>query len=133
MLKEKIFDDLKSAMKSRDALKTSVLRMVLSAIKNKEIETKGRADSKELGEDDMLGIIKKEARKRKEAAEIYAKNNRPELAEKESSEAEIISRYLPGEMSAEEVAEIARQAIEEVNPQGVKDFGKVMGVAMKMV
>lgn len=133
MLKEKIFDDLKTAMKSQYSLKMSVLRMVLSVIKNEEIKARGKADGGKLDENDILGVIKKEARKRKEAFQIYAQNNRPELAEKELAEAEIISRYLPEEISADEIAKIARQAIEEIKPRGLKDFGKIMGAVMKQV
>ena len=86
MLKEKILDDLKSAMKSQNSLEISVLRLILSAIKNKEIEEKGMAEGGKISEDDLLGIIRKEARKRKEAIQVYAENNRPELAEKEEKE-----------------------------------------------
>ncbi len=127
-IKEKLFSDLKTAMKARDAIKVSTIRMVNSALKNKEIE-KGN----ELADTEVETIIASEMKKRREAAEQYAKGGREELAEKEKAEMAILIEYLPEQMSEDDVRKLVREAIEEAGATAMSDLGKVMkGVMPKL-
>jgi uncharacterized protein YqeY len=142
-LAEKIKDDLKNAMKAGQEFEAGVFRMLLSAFHNKEIEKKGKRAEPELSDDEIIEILSKEGKKRKEAAEIYNKGNRRDLAEKEVKELELIKKYLPEEMPAEEIEKIVKGAIERLGIKDIKDsegkpsasygasFGKVMAEAMK--
>ena len=125
-LLKKISDDIKSAMKSGDSFRLGVLRMVNSALKNKEIE-KGK-DSK-LTDEEVLQILTKEAKKRKEAAEAFMNGGRQEMAENEKKELAIIEAYLPKQMSREETAAMVEKALEGVSDKS--NFGLVMKEVMK--
>ena len=120
-LKERLNSDLKQAMKSGDNLRRSVLRLLLSAIKNAEIAK--RAD---LEEGDILGIVAKESRQRQESIDAFKQGNRQDLVAKEEAELAVLKEYLPQQMSRQEIIEAARQVIEEVGAQGPGDKGKVM-------
>lgn len=126
-LKDQLRSDLTVSMKARDQLRSSTLRMVLTAISTAEVAGK---EAKELGDDEVLTILGSEVKKRREAAEAFTQGNRPELAEKEMAEAEILSTYLPAQMSADEIAAIVTAAIEQTGAagEGMKAMGKVMGV-----
>jgi len=106
-------------------LKSDVLRMLKSSIKNAEIEKR-----KELLPEEIMAILSKEVKKRKEAAEMYKKGGRQDLAEKEESENEIINTYLPEKISEEEIRKVIIKTINETKPSGPADFGKVMGLVM---
>ena len=131
MLYQKIKEDLNEALKSGDTLRISVLRMVLSSFHNKEIEKKGKNQNSELTEEEIIEVLKREAKKRKEAIETYLKGNRNDLADKEKKELEIIIAYLPKQLSEEEIKKIVQEAIQKLGAQSEKDFGKVMGFLMK--
>ena len=120
-LKQKLMDDLKQAMRSRDKLRLSVIRLVMSAVKNTEIAR--RAD---LSDTDILGVIAKEARQRQESIEAFKEGNRHDLVAREEAELAILQEYLPEQMTREEIIAAARQVIEEVGAQGPGDKGKVM-------
>src|SRR3989338_8891179 len=109
MLKQLIFSDIKDFMKSGDQNKVGVLRLVLSAIKNKEIEMKPKLGDLEMPEDVVLAVIMTEAKKRKEAAEIFKQSGRNDLAEKEQAELAVIQAYLPKQLSREEVEKEVNQ------------------------
>lgn len=130
-LKERINKDLIQALKDKDELKLGTLRLFSAAVHNREIEKKGRGEEIELTGDELLEILRREVKKRKESIEIYAKGHRPELAEKEGKELKILENYLPAQLDAIAVEKIVHEAIETVKPAGPKDFGKVMGEAMK--
>ncbi len=130
-LKEKLNTDLKDAMKSGDSFRTGVLRMLSSILHNKEIEKKGKGLKPALSEEEVIEVLAKEAKKRKEAMEISSKAGRADLSEKEAKELEIIKKYLPEQLGEEEVEKIVKAAIEKVGVKDVKDFGKVMAEAMK--
>jgi uncharacterized protein YqeY len=130
-LAEKINRDLIQAMKNKEELKTGTLRLLSAGIHNREIEKKSKSGSPDLSEDDVLEVLRREVKKRKEAAEIYRKGNRPELAEKEESELKVLEAYLPAQLDADAVRKIVEEAIAAVKPEGAKDFGRVMGEAMK--
>lgn len=131
MLHQKLTDDLKDAMKSGDNFRTGVLRMLLSALHNKEIEKKGKGQEPVLSDDEIADVLFKESKKRKEAGEIYLKAGRADLSEKELKELEIIKRYLPEQLGEEEIEKAVKAAIEKVGAKDIKDFGKVMAEAMK--
>jgi len=131
MLYQKIKEDLNEALKSGDTLRISVLRMVLSSLHNKEIEKKGKNQNPELTEEEIIEVLKREVKKRKEAIETYLKGNRNDLADKEKKELEIIIAYLPKQLSEEEIKKIVQEAIQKLGAQSEKDFGKVMGFLMK--
>lgn len=130
-LHQKISDDLKDALKSGNQTKISTLRMVLSSLHNKEIEKKGKGQGLKLSEEETIGVLMSEAKKRKESIEAYLKSNRNDLADKERKELEIITVYLPKQLSEEEIKKIVQETIQKIGAQSEKDFGKAMGLLMK--
>lgn len=130
-LQQKINDDLKGAMKSGDEFGVGVLRMLTSSLHNKEIEKRGKGQDLILLEEEIIEILSREAKKRKEAAEIYRKGGRNDLAEKEDKEINIIKKYLPEQLSEGEIEKVVISAIEKIGANDIKELGKVMGEAMK--
>ena len=128
---QRINNDLKDAMKAGDNFKVSALRMFLSVFHNKEIEKKGKGLEPALTDEEIIEILGREAKKRKESAEIYIKGGRQDLAGKESGELEIINKYLPEQIGSEEIEKIVAAIIEKTGAKDIKNFGKVMGEAMK--
>ena len=120
-LKQKLTDDLKQAMRDRDKVKLSVIRLVMAAIKNAEIARQATVDDA-----DILGIIAKEARQRRESIEAFRQGNRQDLVAQEEVELTLPQGYLPQQMSREEIIAEARRVIEEIGAQGPGDKGKVM-------
>jgi uncharacterized protein YqeY len=131
-LKDQLHADLTTSMKARDALRTSTLRMVLTAITNAEVSGK---QVKELSDEDVLTVLGAEAKKRREAATAFADGDRPELAEKETAEAEILAEYLPEQLGADEIAAIVTAAVESSGAagEGMKAMGRVMGLVTPQV
>lgn len=135
-LKEKIQQDLNEALKSREELKTSVLRLLSSVILNKEKDKRyksGKAEDAPLTDEEIIDVISSESKKRKEAAELYEKGGRQELAKKEKSELEILRKYLPEQLSEEELKKLVKEAISKTGAKEQKDMGKVMGELMPKV
>jgi len=116
-----IQDHVKDAMKAGDRLKLSTLRMLVAAIKQKEIDTRS-----DLSDDDIISIIEKQMQQRLEAAEQYEAAGRNELFEKESQEAEILKAYLPEKMGEKEVKEMIEKIISEMGGISMKEMGNVM-------
>ena len=112
---------MKEAMKSKDSVKLGTIRSVISAVKNQEIDLK-----KELSEEEILTIISREVKKRKEAAVLYEKGNRPELKDKEIQEMKILQTYLPEQVSEKDLRRRIQEVIDETGAEGMKDFGKIM-------
>jgi len=121
VLKQKLNDDLKQAMRAGDKARTSVIRLVLAAVKNAEI-----ARQADLDDGDILGIIAKEVRHRGESIEAFRQGNRQDLVAQEEAESAILQEYLPQQMTREEIIAEARRVIEEIGAQGLADKGKVM-------
>ncbi len=121
-LKQKLSGDLKQAMKGGDKVRRSVIRLVIAAIKNAEIARQAALDD----DTDILGIIAKEARQRRESIEAFKQGNRQDLVAQEKAELAILNEYLPRQMTREEIIIAARQVIEEVEAQGLDDKRKVM-------
>ncbi|HEY4499565.1 MAG TPA: GatB/YqeY domain-containing protein [Candidatus Paceibacterota bacterium] len=127
-LSQRIMEDLKSAMKAGNAELLGVLRMLHASLKNKSIDKKGKGQSEELTDEDVIEVLGKEAKKRKESAEAFINGGRTDLAEKEKKELAIVEAYLPKQMNAEEV----RAAVEKII-SGLSDtsnFGLVMKTVM---
>jgi len=120
-LKQKLTDDLKQAMRDGDTVKRSVIRLTMAAIKNAEI-----ARQTTLEDADILGVIAKEVRQRKESIEAFKQGDRPDLVAKEEAEMAVLEQYLPQQMTREEIIAEARKVIDEVGAQGLGDKGKVM-------
>lgn len=129
MLLERINRDYIEAKKNRDILKESVLNLLKSNIKYKEIEAKSKG--KTLEDSDIIDLIKQEIKKRKESIELYKQGQRQELVEKESLELKILQEYLPEQLSEDEIKAFIEKIIGNIGAVGMKDFGKVMKEAMK--
>lgn len=128
-LQTRIEQDMKEAMRGKEELRLSVLRMIRASIQNRAIEK--RAKGEELTEDEVVATVRSEGKKRRDAVEGFTAGGRPELAEKERRELAIIERYLPQEADDAELGVAVKAAIEEVKPAGPKDFGKVMASVMR--
>lgn len=122
-MREKIINDMKDAMKSQDKEKLAVLRMVKGAMQLEEISKK-----QELNDEDVIGVIAKQIKTRKESIVEFEKGNRADLVEKTQAEIKILETYMPEQLSEEEVNKIIDEAIEQVNPQAPSDMGKIMGI-----
>jgi uncharacterized protein YqeY len=131
-LKDQLRADLTTAMKARDEVRSSTLRMVLTAITNAEVAGKA---SRELSDDEVVGVLTSEAKKRREAAAAFAEGGRQESADKERAEAAVIADYLPEQLTEAEVADLVTAAIEQVGAagEGMRAMGKVMGVVQPQV
>lgn len=127
----KIEQDLKDALRAGEQLRLSVLRMLFASIHNREIEKRTKAGSPGLDDEEILGVLRQELKKRKDAAEGFEKGGRSDSAAKEREEARIIQTYLPQEISEEELERIVREVISGFGAVTGKDFGKVMGEVMK--
>ncbi|MBU3922991.1 GatB/YqeY domain-containing protein [Patescibacteria group bacterium] len=125
MLKENITQDIKKAMQEKNALLLSVLRGVIAVVKNREIEKK-----KELDEDEIIQVISSEAKKRKDSIEQFEKGGRQDLVEKEKQELEILQKYLPEQMSENDIKKEVELAIKESGAVNPSDTGKVMSILM---
>ena len=120
-LNDRLMADLKDAMKQRDELRVSAIRMARAAITNERIEKQ-----KELDDNEIVAVLSRLVRQRRESIEAFSKGNRPDLVAKEQRELEILLSYMPAQMSRDEIAEAARAAIAQVGATGTADFGKVM-------
>ena len=131
MLKKKLQEELKQSMLGRTELKTSVLRMLLSALNYYEIQ-KGGAGY-EATDEDVLSVIQKEAKQRRDSIEEFKKANRMELVDKETKELEMLQAYLPRQMSEEEIKSLVKDAVNQTGAKTIADMGKVMGILMPKV
>jgi uncharacterized protein YqeY len=128
-LKSKLQDDLNSAIKERDELRSSTLRLTLAAITKEEVAGKQK---RELSDDEVLKVITKEAKKRREAADAFAQGGRAESAEREKAEGEVLAAYLPQQLSDEELERIVTEAVGEARAAGAEG-PRAMGAVMKIV
>ncbi|MFF7759355.1 GatB/YqeY domain-containing protein [Streptomyces griseorubiginosus] len=128
-LKSKLQEDLNAAIKGRDELRSSTLRMTLAAITNEEVAGK---EKRELSDDEVLKVITKEAKKRREAADAFAKGGRAESAEREKAEGAVLAEYLPKQLGDDELNAIVAQAVEEAKAVGAEG-PRAMGAVMKIV
>jgi uncharacterized protein YqeY len=129
-LKDRLNDDLRTAMKGRDELTTSTLRMALSAVRN--VEVSGSA-ARDLSDDEVLGVLTKEAKKRREAAAAFGDAGRVDQAAKETAEGAILDRYLPAQLSDDDVAELVKGALTAGGFTGKAQMGPAMKAAQAAV
>ena len=126
-LREKIDSDYKNALKSKDKNKISTYRLILSGIKDLDINNRSGPNKKDTDEEDIKKLLKKMIKQRSESIEVYKKNNRNDLLEIEENEVNVLSEYLPKQMSEEETISICKQIIEKTGASSIKEMGKVMG------
>lgn len=128
-LKSKLKEDLTAAIRARDELRSSTLRLTLTAITKEEVSGK---TARELSDDEVQKVIAKEAKKRREAAEAFEQGGRPESAEREKAEGELLDAYLPKQLTDDELGAIVAQAVEEAKAAGTEG-PRAMGAVMKIV
>jgi uncharacterized protein YqeY len=129
-LKEQLRADLTTAIKARDELTAATLRMVLTAVTTEEVAGK---QARELTDDDVLRVLGREAKKRRESIEAFVGANRPELADRERAEAAVLDRYLPAQLDDAEIAAIVAAAVAQTGAAGPKAMGQVMKVVQPQV
>ena len=146
VLKEKIREDLTTVLREKKELELSVLRMLLSAVNNKETEKKTKIwkakpelspeeikKEAQLTDEEIFEVIASEIKKRKESIELFEKGKREDLVDKETKEKEILEKYLPEQLSEEEIKKLVKEAIEKIGAKEIKDMGKVMAELMPQV
>ena len=126
-LKETIENEYKNALKAKDKSKISTYRLILSSIKDLDITNRSGPNKKETDDEDIKKLLKKMVKQRAESIEIYKKNNRTDLLEVEQNEHDILTSFLPKQLSEEETKKICEQIISKTGATSVKDMGKVMG------
>jgi len=124
-LEDKIRENLKESLRQRDKARASILRLVLSEMKNAEI-----AQHQPLNDDETVGIIGREVKRHRESIELFKKGNRNDLVAQEETELDILMEYLPKQMSRQEIVSVAQQVIAEVGAKEIRDKGKVMSQLM---
>jgi uncharacterized protein len=127
-LKDKLMDDLKTSMKSKDKVRKDVVTMVRSAVKQKEVD-----ERVELDDQDIIEIISKQVKQKRDAIEDFKKGERDDLVQLTENEVEILLEYLPEQLSEEELTELVKTAIAEVGATSMKDMGKIMGSLMPKI
>lgn len=145
-LKEKIKQDVNEALKAKEELKASVLRLLVSAIQSRETDKRTKIwkqkpdmDSaklekeSQLNEEEIIEVVSSEVKKRKESIAAYTQGGRKELADKEAAELVILKQYLPDEIPEEELRKLVKEAIEKSGAQSIKEMGKIMGILMPKV
>lgn len=130
-LRTQITESLKTAMKAKDSIRVSTLRLVQAAIKDRDIAARSRDQQEGCGETQILEILAKMVKQREESANIYEKAGRLDLAERERAEIEVISEFLPKQMSEDEINRAARDVVNELEAVSLKDMGKCMGLLKK--
>jgi len=129
VLEEKIFNDYRQAMKSKDALRSSALSFLRSQMMNAAIEKR----KKNLDDAEVIAVIKKQVKQRQDSIEQFKKGNRLDLVEKETGELEILQSYLPAQMSEEEINKVIDEVVVQIGAAGIKDMGKVMKEALARI
>ena len=130
-LKDKIDTDYKNALKSKNKIQISTYRLILSGIKDLDISNRSGPNKKDTNDGDIKKLLKKMIKQRSESIDIYKKNNRKDLLEVEQKESEILSGYLPKQLSEEETKKICTQTVSKIGASSIKDMGKVMGELKK--
>ena len=130
-LRDKLETDYKNALKSKDKNKISTYRLILSGIKDLDINNRSGPDKKETDENDIKKLLKKMIKQRSESIEVYKKSNRNDLLEIEEGEVNILSEYLPKQLGEDETRKLCSEIIEKTGASSIKDMGKIMGELKK--
>ena len=131
-LRDKIDNDYKNALKSKDKNKISTYRLILSGVKDLDINNRSGPNKKETDDEDIKKLLKKMIKQRSESIDIYKKNNRNDLLEVEQSEVNILSSYLPKQLGEDETKKLCSEVIQKLGASSIKDMGKVMGELKKL-
>ncbi|MFQ5940022.1 MAG: GatB/YqeY domain-containing protein [Alphaproteobacteria bacterium] len=126
MLRTRLNDALKSAMKAKDELAVSTLRLILAALKDRDIAARTKGETNGIGEDEILGLLGTMIKQRREAIAHYEQGGRPELAKREAEEIDVIESFLPKQLSDEEIQSVVQEMIAELGAGGLKEMGRVM-------
>lgn len=126
-MRTELNDALKSAMKEKDALAVSTLRLIQAALKDRDIAARTKGEPDGISDDEILGLLQSMIKQRRESIEAYKKGGRMELAEQEAGEIAVIERFLPKQLSEEEIADAVGEVLTELEATTLKDMGKVMG------
>ena len=130
-LREKIDDEYKNALKSKDKNKISTYRLILSGLKDLDIQNRSGPNKKDTDDEDIKKLLRKMIKQRTESIEIYKKNNRQDLLQIEENEVKIMSEYLPKQFNEDDTKKLCEQVINKINASSLKDMGKVMGELKK--
>ena len=130
-LKDKINDNYKNSLKSKDKIEISTYRLIISAIKDLDIANRSGTNKKETGDEDIKKLLKKMIKQRIESIDIYKKNKRQDLLEIEQKEFNILSSFLPKQMNDDEIKKICSEIVKSIGANSIKDMGKVMGELKK--
>jgi uncharacterized protein YqeY len=126
MFRTQLSDALKDAMRAKEVRAVSTLRLILAALKDRDIAARGKGQSDGIGEDAILDLLQKMVRQRRDSIELFEKGDRQDLADKEAEEIEVIQRFLPKQMDPDQVQAAVQEAIEELEAATIKDMGRVM-------
>ncbi|MFQ5774765.1 MAG: GatB/YqeY domain-containing protein [Kiloniellaceae bacterium] len=127
MFRTRLSDALKDAMKAKEQCAVSTLRLILAALKDRDIAARGKGNSDGISEDEILEMLRKMIRQRQESIEMYQKANRQDLVDKETAEIEVIERFLPKQLDEDEMRGAVSEVIDELKASTIKDMGRVMG------
>tara|TARA_Y100000816_G_C25893559_1_gene466168 strand:+ start:124 stop:582 length:459 start_codon:yes stop_codon:yes gene_type:complete len=130
-LREKIETEYKSALKSKDKPKISTYRLILSGIKDLDISNRSGQNKKDTDDSDITKLLKKMIKQRSESIEVYKKNNRDDLLKIEQEEVQVLSEYLPKQLSEEETKKLCQELINKLEANSIKDMGRIMGELKK--
>lgn len=130
-LKDKVDNDYKKVLKAKDKAKISTFRLILSSIKDLEISNRSGPNKKVTDNEDIKKLLKKMIKQRSESIEIYKKNNRQDLSEVEEGEVQVLTSYLPKQLSEEETNKVCKETIKKIGANSIKDIGKIMGELKK--
>ncbi|MGA0395508.1 MAG: GatB/YqeY domain-containing protein [Rhodospirillales bacterium] len=126
MLRARLNDALKEAMMNRDTLKTNTVRLIVAALKDRDIAARGKGKTDEISEDEILSMLQSMIKQRNESIKLYQQGGRTELAEQEQAEIDVINEFLPEPLSEDETLEAIKEAIKSVGATSLKEMGKVM-------
>lgn len=128
MLREKLNESLKQATKAKDSCAVATIRLILAALKDRDIAARTKGDGDVISDDEILSLLQTMIKQRRESSDLYTKGNRAELAERELKEIAIIQSFMPEQMSEDDIAAAVASVIEELGVSGLKEMGNVMGV-----
>lgn len=126
MLRSRLSDALKDAMKSKDERALTTVRLIMAALKDRDIAARGKGNTDGISEDDILSMLQSMVKQRHESIKMYEDGNRPELAQREAEEITVIKRFLPAQLSDGEMAEAIKEVLSELEASTLKDMGPVM-------
>jgi len=126
MFRTELSDALKDAMRAKEACAVSTLRLILAALKDRDIAARGKGNSEGISDDDILDLLQKMVRQRRESIELFQKGDRQDLADKEAEEIKVIQRFLPKQLDPDQIRGAVQEIIEELGAATIKDMGRVM-------